>query len=905
MPTSNGPWQNHRRVEWAWSVGSISAGTSSVAINIDAYLRAEQSWNEGYTGSVARSGTWGSASKSFTWDFGTGGERVRFINGGAEAPINLTLTDAKRTVSVSATANHYFGSTSSTLSFEVPGRYALTPGTPSTTLQSGNKILVEWSRSSTYTSVVVERRVKGGSWSQVAVISGNAASWTDSSVAANSYYEYRVAGRNSNAPNGVGQSGWAYSSARWTAPAAPSSLTATKQSDSRINLAWKINAVGATSTRIERRVNGGSWSLLTTVSGTGTSYADTSVVANRKYEYRVSSVNPGGTSAASSVATRWTSPAAPSGFTATRSSDANHALSWTSNAYGATQHIVQRNVNDGSYSEVSRPTGTSLTATGGAANRKYTYRVSTVTPGGASSWVYSSPLYTTPAAPTGVSAERISSTQIRVDASGRPPYATSYDVEDNGSVVATSVSLPWTHSDPNPAVSHAYKVRAKRGSLVSGWSSASNTVQLLAPPNAPSNLSPNGAVVDYAGSFTLSWRHNPVDSSQQTQRQIRRRLVGASSWIESGQTTTSAQSVVVDGSWAGDPGSYEWQVRTRGQHATWSPWSATATFTTINAPTVAINSPDTLWESSLLVMDWTYDQAQSRPQSAWQVSITEAGGQPATNSGSGSQSSYTFGRRVTPGMWTVGVRVATGGVWSEWAESTFEVVFHPPAAPIISGAWDESRGITQLYFQAGDDPGMPETARLVVERSVDGEVWEPVIATDELDSSVSDGESLSYGVTQYRVTALTVEDEPASTEYSVEAASPAVWLSGGQGFLSTARLPLSPEITVSSGRARQLVQYAGRRSPVAYAGEHVSRTVRVAGRLLDHSVHGVETADMERLIDVVTDAEPVHLLRTPDGVRMYGEVGAVDLPRTGVLAHESGWNGIWGYSVEVTETEAR
>lgn len=70
-------------------------------------------------------------------------------------------------------------------------------------------------------------------------------------------------------------------------PAAPSFLTATAVSSSRINLAWQ-DVQGETGYRIERSLNGATWSFLTNVGANVTSYADTTGLAiGTRYYYRV------------------------------------------------------------------------------------------------------------------------------------------------------------------------------------------------------------------------------------------------------------------------------------------------------------------------------------------------------------------------------------------------------------------------------------------------------------------------------------------------------------------------------------------------------------------------------------------------------------------------------------------
>src|SRR5690606_6286364 len=111
---------------------------------------------------------------------------------------------------------------------------------------------------------------------------------------------------------------------------------------------------------------------------------------------------------------------------------------------------------------------------------------------------------------------------------------------------------------------------------------------------------------------------------------------------------------------------------------------------------------------------------------------------------------------------------------------------------------------------------LPATTRIVVERSLDGDVWEDVLDTPGA-ASFMDWESWSYGDIQYRATAFTAEGAATVTEMTVQARSTAFWLSGGPGFGATCRLPHNPHVEVSAGRARDVKHYAGRSTPVVLA----------------------------------------------------------------------------------------
>jgi hypothetical protein len=77
---------------------------------------------------------------------------------------------------------------------------------------------------------------------------------------------------------------------------APSDLTATAVSASRIDLSWTDNASNETSYRVERSVDGGSWALIAELPADSQSFADSDLQSNKTLYYRVSAYNPNGSS---------------------------------------------------------------------------------------------------------------------------------------------------------------------------------------------------------------------------------------------------------------------------------------------------------------------------------------------------------------------------------------------------------------------------------------------------------------------------------------------------------------------------------------------------------------------------------------------------------------------------------
>jgi len=123
-------------------------------------------------------------------------------------------------------------------------------------------------------------------------------------VSPNTTYTYQI-----RAENSQGNSSFAVSNTVTTPevpPNAPSNLQATLILDTRIDLTWSDNSLNETGFRIERKIDNGTFELLTTKSKDSNSHSDTGLLANMTYTYRISAENSVGRSAFSNEASATT-----------------------------------------------------------------------------------------------------------------------------------------------------------------------------------------------------------------------------------------------------------------------------------------------------------------------------------------------------------------------------------------------------------------------------------------------------------------------------------------------------------------------------------------------------------------------------------------------------------------------
>lgn len=92
-----------------------------------------------------------------------------------------------------------------------------------------------------------------------------------------------------------------------TAPLAPLNLTATVASSSQINLAWTAGSANQTGFKIERSLNGSTYTQIATTAANVTSYSNTGLTAATLYYYRVAGSNAQGDSPFSNIASATTS----------------------------------------------------------------------------------------------------------------------------------------------------------------------------------------------------------------------------------------------------------------------------------------------------------------------------------------------------------------------------------------------------------------------------------------------------------------------------------------------------------------------------------------------------------------------------------------------------------------------
>lgn len=720
-----------------------------------------------------------------------------------------------------------------------------------------------------------------------------------------------------------------------TVPTIPGTLTAARTGTS-VKLTWGNSSSdggnAANSYYVQYSKDGGAWTGTTAASS---GYTYTGLTKGSTYKFRVYLNNDRGNSQAresGNVTIPLDPPAAPGEPTVVRVSDTEQTVSWTRNA-SATAPVLDQQLQRREYSAgawgawagVNNITtdyttnGTNSVSNATVANRAYEYRVKASNGSGEAYSPVFSYCFTTPAAPTSFDAEKQTSGDIKltlVQGISHTFYKTTVEYSlDGGSVwtaLTTLNSGVTTYTWTAPPSGSAVVLRARTfidsagdpgNGLTSAWKQ-SNSVALTAPPNAPSNLAPNGLVFDANTAKNFTWKHNPVDSSVQSAYEIQYRI-GAAAWTSTGKITSSTQSRTFPAAAFVNGNGYEWQVRTWGAHATASPWSATATFQTSAPPSVTITSPvsGVPWAAAKLTVDWSFNDPEGTAQSMWEAILLDNEGQTIeTLSGNGATFTALFATTLTDDTeYQVQVRGRDGSsLWSTFDQISFLTAFPTPIVPIIlQAAWDMTTGAAT--FGVENPVGAPDVIYNDVMRSLDGgQTWQ-LIGTAPPNGEGFDP-TIPLGVdVLYKVVAWT--DLPSSSESEVVIINSnyrdgvyvgpvgGYW-SAGDNFTTIVRMDKGqgqpPKMDLTSGLANKTLHYfAGRSKPVETVGEATLREGQV-----EFIVSTVAVMQQARRMAMMPAP---HLIRLPDDTTLYCSIEEVEDTR---LAE--GWYKI---SFNVTEVD--
>jgi predicted phage tail protein len=197
------------------------------------------------------------------------------------------------------------------LYFYLPPAELPAPTTLTAAAVSSSQINLTWVDSDTTEQGFKIERCGGvgcSSFVQIATVSANVTSYSNTNLTGSTSYSYRVRAYNASGNSNYSNTASAVTPAAPALPAAPSSLTAAVISKNQINLSRVDNGGNETGFRVER-CSGSTctnFTVIATVGANVTSYANTNLTANTTYRYRVYAYNAGGNSGYSNISTATT-----------------------------------------------------------------------------------------------------------------------------------------------------------------------------------------------------------------------------------------------------------------------------------------------------------------------------------------------------------------------------------------------------------------------------------------------------------------------------------------------------------------------------------------------------------------------------------------------------------------------
>lgn len=210
--------------------------------------------------------------------------------------INGNRLDAKFITDTGTTSDYF------SIVKDSPTGPPTSPGNLSATAVSNDRIDLAWAdNSGDESGFKIEQSTDGVNFTQIATVGANITGYSRTGLSGTTTYFYRV--RAFNAAGDSAYSNVAGATTQGAPLAAPTGLTATPVSKSRVNLKWTDNADNADGFKIERSTDGTSFTQIATVGSNVTTFASTGLQRNRRYYYRVRATDGFGDSAYSNIAT--------------------------------------------------------------------------------------------------------------------------------------------------------------------------------------------------------------------------------------------------------------------------------------------------------------------------------------------------------------------------------------------------------------------------------------------------------------------------------------------------------------------------------------------------------------------------------------------------------------------------
>ena len=511
-------------------------------------------------------------------------------------------------------------------------------------------ILVKWSNGAStiggydYDTILEVTSNGGSSWSTVATLNAGVKSYIHSGRTPGTTYAYRVRARSTVAVTLY--SGYSTSSSLtiFSAPAAPSGLAVTRNSDASYSLAWTDNPTTNApyaKVLVQQSQGGGSWVTVASLGPTANSFTDTSTAANRRYQWRVRAENEIGPSAWVTSNPYQTTPGDPSITSVKAVPGGGLEVTWT-NSVGYSAYTTNiRYYKDGvlQTDTISVASGvTSYVLTGVTLTSTYRFGVrarSTIGTALDSAWVDSADTAasTIPSAPTALAPSGVPADFLRAqtftwqhnptaDGSAQSAYEFRRSTDGGatwvttGKVTSTASSYTLPASTLTNSAALSWQVRTWGvHATESAWSTAGSVVGSTTP--VTSILTPT-ATHQYS-SVEASWSFFDAEGTSQSAWEVV--LLDAAGQVLETRTGDNSDSAVTLYRTVEDATDYTLRVRAKDGSALWSDWTELGFSVAYVPPRLPILTVDFAVGAGYAVLTLTPDPADVGAIEADRVSI--------------------------------------------------------------------------------------------------------------------------------------------------------------------------------------------------------------------------------------------------------------------------------------------
>ena len=549
---------------------------------------------------------------------------------------------------------------------------------------------------------------------------------------------------------------------------------------------------------------------------------------------------------------------APTIGSAVRNSDTSATISWT---YSETvppvdTFYIERKANGaGSYTQIGTVSASgsgSYIDTSTQANSFYIYRVRCGNSGGYSPYSSDSDtIYNTPSSPSNLDAVFNSSLQVVLTWTQGGITENSVLIENStdGSTWSTAATASGTnvttYTDTNPPSGQVWyrvsNVASYGGTTLTSVPSNSVQVLTLAPPNAPTLISPSsGSVLDMPASVALQWKHNPTDGTSQTAAQCQYSTDGGTTWTDVSLTT--AQSYTLATSSYSVNTAITWRVRTKGTYDGYGAWSPSRTFYLRQAPSAAITGPVSSDGGSIsdvpVSVAFTYNDNSGSFGGA-SITVVGSGGailyRNAAPEWTVSGSFVSFSIPVSDFLpandqtYTLSLAISSTSGLSINATRVFVTDYDEPNPPSVTYDIDEDACSVTLNVAEGEGGSSIETEAVGLFRiSADGEL--AIAAWMDSGDTVTDylpplDQEFTYRAVAYTVNGLTSQ---TLVPVTVDSKGRAMF-NWGTGNTEYAGFDMDLTWNTSVDHKRALYEVAGLQDPVVRTTSRRTKTLSASG----------------------------------------------------------------------------